>query len=214
MSDHNEVSRRHFLRLAGAGGLAVAATSASGSVLAACSKASGSSDTLKVGVLAPFNGIGSFIGTVVNNSLDAAARQINSTGGVSGRKVELLLRDTGGDANGTAKAYAELDGIKGLLGILWCGAIGFDQALPRIKQSGIPLVAVFEDPLSAGQLYPDGGAAGRSVFQVSVPDTYVKQALADYAKGDRGYSSAAMLYDESLDGGLDLPGTSREHFKA
>jgi hypothetical protein len=209
----SEVSRRHFLRLAGAAGLTVAATSASGGLLAGCSSGSASSDTLKVGVLAPFTGIGGFIGSVVNDSLDAASRRINDTGGVGGRKVELLLRDSGGDVAATTKAYDELAATKDLLGILWCGALGFSQMLPRLQQAGAPVVAVFEDPFSTGQLFPDGGAAGRPVFQVSVPDVYVKQVLAEYARNDRGYASAAMLYDAALDGGVDLPGASRQHFE-
>jgi branched-chain amino acid transport system substrate-binding protein len=211
MTGPRDVSRRHFIRLAGGAGITVAATAASGPLLAACS--GGKKDTLKVGVMAPFTGVGGFIGTVVNNSLDAASRQINSTGGVSGRKVELLLRDTGGDHATTSRVYSELVGTKDLLGILWCGAIGFDQLLPQVRRDGVPLVAVFEDPMSVGQLYPDGGGGGRSVFQVSVPDTYVKEALADYARLDRGYSSAAMLYDAGLDGTLDLPAASRQHFE-
>jgi hypothetical protein len=50
------------------------------------------------------------------------------------------------------------------------------------------------------------------VFQVSVPDVYVKQALARYARNDRGYTSAGMLFDRDVDRELGVPGASKEHF--
>src|SRR5207244_3020657 len=57
-----------------------------------------SGDTIKVGVIGIFSGVGAFVGRIVNNSLDAAIQQINSTGGVNGRKVEVIKRDAGTDA--------------------------------------------------------------------------------------------------------------------
>lgn len=206
-------SRRHFLKLMGAAGAVAAATSASGSVLTGCSSGSGSTDTLKVGVMAPFSGVGQFMGSVVNDSLTAATKHMNATGGVHGRKVELFLRDTAADAATTARVYGELAAIKDLLGILCCGVVGFASILPRVRQDGLPVVAVFLDPLSAGQLYPQGSATGRSVFQMSVPDAYVMAALADYAKNDRGYSSAGLIYDHSLDAEFDQPNATRTRFE-
>jgi len=207
------VSRRHFLRLAGAAGITVATTSASGSLLAACARKSTNRDTLKVGVMAPFSGVGEFIGTVVDNSLEAAVRQVNADGGATGRKVELLLRDTEADVAATTRAYDELAATKGLLGILWCGAVGFEALLPRIKQDGVPVVAVFEDPFSRRQLYPQGAATGRSVFQLSLPDSFVNEVLADYARNDRGYTSAALVYDRDLESGFDVPGATKARFQ-
>src|SRR4051812_34158014 len=98
-----DLSRRLFMK-AGLGSLAAAALS--GSFLAACAKGNdsggvksgsgdGGGDTIKVGVVAPFSGVGAFIGTIVNNSLNTAVKQLNATGGIGGRKVQLVLRDTG-----------------------------------------------------------------------------------------------------------------------
>src|SRR5690349_10125804 len=99
------ISRRHFMRWAGTAGLSgVAATALSGSILAACSSSgkkdkvnanapktadtaaggfTSTGDTIKIGVIGVFSGVGAFIGRIVNNSLDAAKQQINSTGGVN-----------------------------------------------------------------------------------------------------------------------------------
>jgi len=207
------VSRRQFLQWAGHAGLAAAAAAGAPALLGSCAYGhdgppggagpsggggGGSSDTLLVGVVAPFSGVGSFLGDIVDRSLDAAVRQVNSTGGVGGRKVELVERDTGIDPSAGPRVYADLVS-KGVVGILWCGAVGFGQALPQVRRDHMPLVAVFNDPFSSGHLYPEGGEAGRSVFQILLPDRYAKTVLARYASTDRGYRTAAYMYDSLLD---------------
>ena len=122
------ISRRHFVTWAGKAGLSGVAISAlGGGFLAACSSkknnngvstnpgqssetsagggfSSSSGDTIKVGVIGIFSGVGAFVGRIVNNSLDAAVQQVNSTGGIGGRKVEVIKRDAGTDPSAGVKA--------------------------------------------------------------------------------------------------------------
>jgi branched-chain amino acid transport system substrate-binding protein len=212
-----DLSRRLFMK-AGFGSLAAATLS--GSFLAACAKGNDSGDVssgageggdaVKVGVVAPFSGVGAFIGTIVNNSLNAAVKQLNATGGIGGRKVQLVLRDTGVDPANGPKAYTELSADSGIVGILWCQGAGFTQALPSIKRDNMPVISVFNDLFSSGKLYPEGDDAGRSVFQLVIPGIYGMNTLADYAKNDRGYTSAALITDTSTDPEGDNP----KYFKA
>lgn len=200
------VPRRRFLELMGGAGAALATASVSGSFLTACS--SENPDTVKIGVILPMTGPGTSMGQVSYDALSAAVKQLNSTGGATGRKIELQFRDTGTDPVAAAELYSELVAQPATIGILWCGSPGLESVLPRMAHDAIPVVAVFSDPLSAGQLYPAAGAP-RSLFQVSVGDIDVKKALADYALKDRGYGSAALLYDR----GLDVQGDTRAHFE-
>jgi branched-chain amino acid transport system substrate-binding protein len=208
-----DVSRRQFLKFAGIGGVAA---SLGGVLLSACAKGGPSSSgsasnigvtgqgNIKIGVTAPYSGLASFAGVIVNNSLNAAVAQLNSQGGIGGRKIELLLRDTGIDPQNGPKAYTELSNTPGVVGILWCGA-GLEQALPQIKRDGFPVIAVFADLQSAGELYPKSDAAGRSVFQLIIPGDFATDVLGDYVKNDRGYSSAALLADTTTDPNGDVP---------
>lgn len=185
-----EVSRRRFLAMTGAGLAAAGALAGCGS--------SGKPETLKVGVLTPQSGPLAATGALVANALTAAVRQVNANRGLAGRKVELLLRDTGAGADGSVRLYHQLVADREMVALLWCGSPGLDQVLSDIRQRGIPVVTVFEDLFSSGQLYPDGQSAGRSLFQMSPPDVQLLGALADYAARDRGYSSAGVIYDGSL----------------
>src|SRR2546423_12413802 len=158
------ISRRHFVQWAGKAGVSGVAISAlGGGFLAACSSkkkdnvssgtgsqstetsagagfsGAGSGDTIKVGVIGIFSGVGAFIGRIVNNSLDAAIQQINSTGGVNGRKVEVIKRDAGTDAAAGVKAYQEFAGNKDIVGILWCGAPGLEESRAQIKNDSMPI---------------------------------------------------------------------------
>jgi ABC-type branched-subunit amino acid transport system substrate-binding protein len=205
---NKEISRRHFMGWATKAGIgATAAVSLSGAVLAACggggstkkiAGGGGSSDTLKVGVIAPFSGIGAFIGTVTSNSLNAAVQELNSRGGVLGRKIALVNRDTGIDPANGVKAYNELAGDPNIVGILWCGGLGFEQTQAQFARDRLPVMSVFNDAFSDGRLYPEDPNQ-RSVFQFLIPTKMAMETLTKYAKQDRGYSTAALVNDVVLD---------------
>lgn len=189
-----EMSRRRFIHMAGAGLAAVPAAA----ILAGCGSSAGS-ETLKVGALTPQSGPLAATGAMVANSLRVAVSQVNANRGLGGRKVEVLLRDTGAGADGSVRLYHQLVAERDLVALLWCGSPGLGQVLGDVRRRGIPVVTVFDDLASSGQLYPQGHGAGRSVFQMSPPATHLLDAMAAYAGGDRGYTSAGLIYDASLD---------------
>jgi branched-chain amino acid transport system substrate-binding protein len=160
----------------------------------------GASDTIKVGVVSPFSGLGSFVGEITRNSLDAAVRQTNSTGGVGGRKVELVMRDAGQELTNGVRAYQEFAGDPHVAGVLWCGGLGFDESRNLIKRDGMPVMAVFEDPASSRDLYPD--VPERSVFQLVMPERMAIDVLCQYLGGDRGYRRIGLLYDSTISEGV------------
>jgi branched-chain amino acid transport system substrate-binding protein len=206
MDERSGFSRREFIEWAGKVGFGTM------SVLALASCASGddksatptekargfklSGDTLKVGVIAPFSGVGAYVGRIVNNSLDAAVAQINSTSGIGGRKVAVIKRDTGTDPAAGVKAYQAFAGDKSVIGVLWCGGLGLDESRAQIARDNMPVIAVFNDLWSPRQLYPEGKE--RSIFQMLMPDRMAFDVLAKYAKHDRGYSKVGLIYDSLL----------------
>lgn len=206
-------SRRDVLRWAGAGGLSVMAASVLGGALGACSARShrtsspagragstggkGSNDTIRVGVVTPLGGLGAFIGSVTESALHAAVQQVNATGGVGGRKVELVVRDAGSDPQQGIRAYQEMAGDANLVGILWCGGLGYDESKTLIARDHMPSIAVFDDDWSGDDMYPKKPER-RPIFQLLVPDRMAIDALCRYAKDDRGYTTIGLLYDSIL----------------
>ncbi len=155
----------------------------------------GGGEKLKIGVVGIFSGVGAFTGRIVNNSLDAAVTEINATGGIGGRKVEVVKRDTGTDAAAGVKAYQAFAADKDVVGVVWAGA-GLAESLAQIERDNMPVVTVFNDLFSYDALYPKGKQ--RSVFQHAIPDKYNFDTLMKYAKEDRGYTRVGLMYDTLL----------------
>lgn len=153
--------------------------------------------TVKVGVVGYFSGIGSFIGDIANRSLDAAVKQINEKDAIPGIRVELVKRDTGDDATNGPKHYQELVADKDVAGILWAQGAGFNQTMDLQARDGIPVMGVFNDLETIGELYPEGRI--RSFFQFINPTRKAFDFMCRYAKRDRGYSSCALLFDTLVD---------------
>lgn len=182
----------------------MAGLTASATLLSSC--ASGRDDPFTVGVIAPFSGPSSSTGSLVTNGLEASVRHLNAIDRLRGRPLEVLLRDAGADPGAGVQLYEELASQPEIFGILWCGVPGLTQVLPQIRD-GLPLIAVFEDQFSEGELL--ASTPGSSLFQVQMPQVYVLDALAGYAADDRGYTSAALLHDTSF----DREGTIRRQFE-
>lgn len=101
------VNRRSVLKAAGAGSFAG---------MAGCTGifrgggGSGSSDTLQIGIASVFSGPYAIEGQYQRKGAQLAADQLNEEDGVSGRKVEILTKDTESDPNvGTRRLQEFID---------------------------------------------------------------------------------------------------------
>src|ERR1700710_711577 len=94
------VSRRQVL----AGSAAGAAALASGFPAPAIAD----SDPIKIGFLPALTGPSSSTGIAMNRGTELAVEEINAAGGINGRKIELIVRDTQSDPTKAVNAVAEL----------------------------------------------------------------------------------------------------------
>src|SRR3712207_8649769 len=95
------ITRRRILSGATA---AAAASSASG--LAAPAVAS--NDPIRIGYLPALTGPSSSTGIGINRGTELAVTEINAAGGINGRRIELVVRDTQSDPTKAVNAVAEL----------------------------------------------------------------------------------------------------------
>ncbi|HIQ05169.1 MAG TPA: hypothetical protein EYH31_05665 [Anaerolineae bacterium] len=131
---------------------------------------------LKIGLIAPFEGLYRSLGYEVLYAVKLAVRQRNAAGGVAGYGVELVALNDNGDSALAARVAAKLAVDRDVMGALgpWSVA-GAAQALPVFVGSEMPwLVPV---PLSDLAL-----AAGRPyAFRLSAGPQLLAQTAVEWA---------------------------------
>ncbi|MBS0241268.1 MAG: ABC transporter substrate-binding protein [Proteobacteria bacterium] len=95
-----KVTRRKALT----GGAAIAATAATGVFKPAIAQ----SGPIQIGYLPAFTGPSSSTGIGIGRGTEFAVKEINDAGGIKGRKIELVMRDTQSDPTKAVNAAAEL----------------------------------------------------------------------------------------------------------
>jgi branched-chain amino acid transport system substrate-binding protein len=110
MSHHDEVSRRGLLK--GAAGMALLAGIGAPAIVRA------QTDAIRIGHLTPRTGFLGPLGEYAVMAIDLAAEEINASGGVMGRKIELLKEDSVNPQTASTKAERmfERDNVTCILG--------------------------------------------------------------------------------------------------
>ena len=141
-------------------------------------------DTLKFGMLAPFSGSESAYGDYMKNGATLAVDEINTAGGVNGKKIELIAEDEACDAT-TAVAGANKLVSQGVVASVggYCSGATL-PTLPIFLQAKVPMViaaANSDDLVNAKQ---------PNVFLVNGTGTQQAQAAVKFAKK----SAAKSIY--------------------
>jgi len=161
------ISRRNVLlgSAAGAAGLAMPAIA--------------SSDPIKIGFLPALTGPSSSTGVAMNRGTILAVNEINAAGGINGRQLELVTRDTQSDPTKAVNGATELS-RREKVRVIW-GPLNSGEALaatPLIARDGLPqLDPCWVDSLTDVKKWPlafrnastnqqVGGAATRYVLDV------------------------------------------------
>ena len=124
-------------------------------------------DPFRIGVMESLTGSGETYGTVANQAKQMAADEINSAGGVNGRRLELIVEDSRCNAQDAIAAYHKLtdvDGVKIILGTSCSGAML--GAAPLAEADGVIL-------FSGLASNPDIAKAGDYIFRTQMSDIQV-----------------------------------------
>lgn len=100
-------------------------------------------DVIKIGSFLSVTGPASFLGEPELKTLQLYIDKINAEGGVTGKKLELIHYDDGGDANKArtfAKRLIEDDKVDIIIGGTTTGTTM--AAIPLAEQAGIPLISL------------------------------------------------------------------------
>lgn len=152
-----------------------------------------SEGTIKIGSVHPLTGSMAYEGQAIVNAQEIAIEKINAEGGINGRMLELVARDSMGTSSGAANAALKLtnSGVVALTGTYTSSSA---QVVSRTaEKTGVPLVitvASSDNLLSNGYRY-----TFRIQPSVSVFSQNFLQYL-DYFKTD-DMETIAFIYENS-----------------
>jgi branched-chain amino acid transport system substrate-binding protein len=148
--------------------------------------ANGGTGPIRIGVAGPFTDP---IGRPMQLAAQLAAEEINASGGVGGRPLELVFRDDYANPDSAVFVAGELydAGVSAVIGHLFSDATL--AAAPVYNGGPDPVVAI--SPSSSA---PEVSAAGQYTFRVCPSDNAHGAALAQWIRKRLGFQRGAVLY--------------------
>src|SRR5581483_5348379 len=142
------ITRRQALAGAGASAAALAA--------GVCRPAIAQSEPIRIGYLPALTGPSSSTGIGINRGTALAVKEINAAGGIKGRQLELIVRDTQSDPTKAVYASTELT-RRHKVHVMW-GPLNSGEAVaatPLIARDGVPQMhACWVDAMTDVEKYP------------------------------------------------------------
>lgn len=128
------------------------------------------------------------LGVAVRNGAQLAVDQINESGGVNGRPLELIVRDDRGDPETARQVDAELveDGAVAIIGHITSSLT--EAALEQDNRAGIVLLS----PTSSSSAF---SAQADYLFRVTPSNDAMARSLAAYIYNQRGVRELVGIYD-------------------
>ncbi len=99
--------------------------------------------TIKIGSILSITGPASFLGEPEDKTLRMYVDKINSTGGVAGKKIELVIYDDGGDANKARTFATRLIEDDKVVAVVGGSTTGTTMAMiPVFEEAQVPLISL------------------------------------------------------------------------
>ncbi|MCX7799312.1 MAG: ABC transporter substrate-binding protein [Fimbriimonadales bacterium] len=171
---------------------------------AAGNKAEG--DTLKIGIVVPINGDQKPWGDDALNGAQIALEDFNRQGGIAGKKIELLIGDSGSNTEQAKSAAEKLisDGVLGIIGDVTSSST--IQIAKSAFEKGVPVISI-------GATNDDVTKQGANIFRVCYIDTFQGQVMAEFAYKDLGLRNVALMTDRKQAYSVGLSNSFRKHFE-
>ena len=171
----------------------------------ACGGGDQEAETFKIGVMESLTGAGETYGTVAVQAKQMAVDEINASGGINGRLLEIIVEDSKCNAQDAITAYNKLtdvDGVKIILGTSCSGAML--GAAPLAEGEGVIL-------FSGLATNPDIATAGDYIFRTSLSDALLGVDTGNVLWAD-GIRTVATI-TEATDYAEGVRRTTVDHFQ-
>ncbi|MGC5019184.1 ABC transporter substrate-binding protein [Micromonospora sp. DT47] len=147
-----------------------------------------SSGPIRIGAVLDITGAGASLGVPERKTLELLTKQVNEAGGISGRKVELIVEDNQSTEDGAAKAMNEMVSKKVDI-VLGASRTGPSLAMrPVAESSKTPMISLAANV----KVVKDA----KWVFKTAQNDAVVLQNIVDLARS-KGWKTIGLLRDAS-----------------
>jgi branched-chain amino acid transport system substrate-binding protein len=166
---------------------------------AGCAKSSAASgSTIKVGLNYELSGAVATYGQSLVSGIELAVDEINKSGGVLGKQIELVKTDNKSETTESANVATKLatrDKVVAILGPATSG--NTKAAAPIAVQNKVPLISA---SATADDVTVDSNGKVREfVFKTCFSDSFQGVIMANFAYGDLSTKNAAVLVDSTSD---------------
>ncbi len=149
-----------------------------------------SGEPIKIGALFAVTGAASPLGEPERDTAVMLAKQINEAGGIDGRPVEVIVRDTKGEESEALNGAMELIDRENVVAIIGPSRSGTTMALvERVQEAGVPLISC-----AAARAITD--PVKEFVFQVAPGDRDAVFRIYTYMQRE-GITKVALLTESS-----------------
>jgi branched-chain amino acid transport system substrate-binding protein len=167
-------------------------------LLTGCGASSGSSsatgDTIKIGAIGPLSGAASTYGISVKEGAQLLEKEVNSAGGINGKKIKFIFEDDQADPNSSMQAFNKLvdsEKVSAILGPVTSGATL--AVAPNATAKQIPMIT----PTATEPTITKVG--GDYMFRGCFVDSFQGDVLGKYASEKLKSKTAAVLYNSGSD---------------
>lgn len=146
----------------------------------------GTNEPIKIGTVLPLTGFASNYGENQTNAIKLAVDEINSKGGVLGRRIELVSEDDNTDPKKSVSAFqklVEVNKVPVVIGGVW----------DIMANAIMPLTSVKQVPLISTTASPDILEKTTEYFFTTIPPVSIHQSTIEkYLKNEPGKKVAIM----------------------
>lgn len=155
--------------------------------------------TVHIGMLAPLTGAAARFGESQRNGVQLAINELNSKGGIQGRRVELSIEDTRSEPPTAVTAFTHVSARKDIIALFGSAAsLDVPAYLPQVDAAGIPHVL----PVAVLPKITEMGS--RWTFRTALNDKIAASKMAEFVVRQLGAKKVALLIEDSDFGGTGI----------
>ena len=160
-----------------------------------------SASHVRVGVLLPSSGSFGWVGDAIS-AIELAVQEINLAGGVNGKPIELIVRDTQTDPDTAAAVATTLLDEDEVVAIIGPTSLTVHSIIPLVQDRGVVAISP-----TAGTTTLDT-MGGQFIFRTVSSDVVMGTGMAWFAVHELGASKVALFFEDT-DSAASISGVLR-----